>query len=432
MALQLRSPDPMRTANVQRNSARYANAGAIGFSSAAAGVVRRIMSDPELRGRSAQEVATRIGRGVDLVRQAFGLVAEQARRAAGDTRVSLAQIVGRVTPDMTLDDVLARFGSRAAPPATSPSPTYVLRPSILNECLRCVPHARHSPYVQRMIRVGGRGEAMGFGGDAGKITLAPPGSTASSPSTQWSHTVQPGENPSQITKERTGDDRRYVELIDANPSKPTVGDRLNPYSTGFNFKSLMAGEVLDLPKSWNIYVNDAGQWSPGVPLPAGKPAPTPSPAPGPTGVYSSTLPAGAITAIKLQLGAWGKKEGTSSYPGPFDVNEVIDEAFRTAVAGFQKWWNANRGGSLRTDGSLDKGTHDAINAYSVGMGTTTSPGGTSTPGPGLPPPFGGKPSTPATPGGGGPIATTGSKERVGGSEGPLIALAALAAWKAFG
>jgi hypothetical protein len=307
---------------------------------------------------------------------------------------------------------------------------------VLDECLSCLPpNLRQSDYVRRMLYLARTGaiDARGMS-DAG-ITS---GATATDPSYQWRWTVVTGDNPSLIAKKITGDDRRYVELIAANPSKPTKGDPSSPYSTGYNFASLTTGEKLYVPKAWNVYIaSDGSGYTGGTPLPAG-PAPTTPTSTTTTspGMYTATLPTGTITAIKLQLGGWGKKEGTlTTYPGLFDTNDVIDEAFLGAVRKFQTWSNDKRGTALRTDGQLDADTHAALNAYTSGSVPTTMPGTTpgtttppaTTPPSGLPPLFT-PPASTTTPGGG-PVAVETKTKKVGGSAGPLIAILALGAAK---
>ncbi len=76
----------------------------------------------------------------------------------------------------------------------------------------------------------------------------------------WSGPFAPekGDSLYGLAKTLTGDGRRYVELIAANPEKPTVGDPLNPFSTGYSFLDLVEGERIRIPKSWNPFLSDAG------------------------------------------------------------------------------------------------------------------------------------------------------------------------------
>lgn len=93
---------------------------------------------------------------------------------------------------------------------------------------------------------------------------------ASNPDFQWQYQVKEGDSPTRITKKYLGTDNRkavdptssartaYVELIDQNPDNGTVGDRNNPWSSGFNFASLRPGDVLNIPKAWNAYIDEQG------------------------------------------------------------------------------------------------------------------------------------------------------------------------------
>lgn len=84
---------------------------------------------------------------------------------------------------------------------------------------------------------------------------------ASAPDRQWYYTVQEGDSPTSITDDVLGSDRRYVELIDANPGFKTVGERLSPWSTGYNFASLNPGDILKLPLAWNDHIDELGNYS---------------------------------------------------------------------------------------------------------------------------------------------------------------------------
>jgi len=105
---------------------------------------------------------------------------------------------------------------------------------------------------------------------------------ASNPIFQWTYTVQSGDSPRLITKKYLGLDYvhakdpalthswdyAYCELIDANvPPESTVGERSNPNGRvkadgtvvpPYNFTSLMPGDVLKIPKSWNPWVSETG------------------------------------------------------------------------------------------------------------------------------------------------------------------------------
>jgi hypothetical protein len=427
MMMQLRSPNPVRDAMIARARAVSALEQ---VPPDALNVYRRLLADPSLRSLTALQVADRLGRPVSSVVHGMAMLAQAARSRSG-APITASSILSAIGATSSTDEVLERFGSIASPNASSPRPSggraggsYVLRPDVLEACLDCMPWARNSEMVRRMIYLPGVGNVARASSEASGMLTDTTGKFATDPAYQWKWTVVAGDNASRIAKQITGDDRRYPELIASNPSKATVGSSSSPYSTGYNFKTLSVGEQLLLPKAWNVYIaSDGSGYTGGTPLPAGA-APVPYVPPPKTGsgAYSATLPAGSVLAVKLQLGAWGKKEGTlSSYPGPFDLNDAIDEPFLAAVRSFQVWSNEKKGTSLFTDGRLDKETHDAINAYSVTTTTTPPPGGL--PKFGEPPKGGGGTTTPPL------IATPGEKKKVGGSAGPLIAILALGAAK---
>lgn len=79
---------------------------------------------------------------------------------------------------------------------------------------------------------------------------------ASNPDFQWIYRVKEGDSASAISQHIIGDDRRYRELIDANPDKRTVGDRNKLFE--FNFAQLNAPEPLYVPKAWNRYIDEQG------------------------------------------------------------------------------------------------------------------------------------------------------------------------------
>jgi nucleoid-associated protein YgaU len=68
--------------------------------------------------------------------------------------------------------------------------------------------------------------------------------------TGGTYTVKKGDFPIKIAKALTGDSNRWHELIAANPTKPTKSDG--------NFATLMPGEVLHLPATWNTLALSGG------------------------------------------------------------------------------------------------------------------------------------------------------------------------------
>jgi hypothetical protein len=89
-----------------------------------------------------------------------------------------------------------------------------------------------------------------------KLPSAPRAGCRSSSDYQWwSVPAKAGESAWSITTDYTGSGGRYVELIEANPEKQTVGTK---GSTGYNFASFKIGERLRIPKAWNVYVDEQG------------------------------------------------------------------------------------------------------------------------------------------------------------------------------
>lgn len=63
----------------------------------------------------------------------------------------------------------------------------------------------------------------------------------------------------------TGNGLRYVELIQANPELFAIGDPLNPMLTGYSFVGgIKDGERLRVPKSWDQYIDETGDYSGGT------------------------------------------------------------------------------------------------------------------------------------------------------------------------
>lgn len=70
--------------------------------------------------------------------------------------------------------------------------------------------------------------------------------------------------PFYLAEAITGNGLRYVELIMANPEKKTVGDPTNPMLTGYSFVSLAEGERVRIPRTWNQYIDQIGDYSGGT------------------------------------------------------------------------------------------------------------------------------------------------------------------------
>lgn len=96
---------------------------------------------------------------------------------------------------------------------------------------------------------------------------------ATHPDYQWCYVVQDGDSAGLIAEKMLGASLawRYVELLAANPQKPTTGDTVSPDGSDseLNFVSLEAGERLNVPRTWNRWIDQSGR-------PSGNPLPYPS------------------------------------------------------------------------------------------------------------------------------------------------------------
>lgn len=91
----------------------------------------------------------------------------------------------------------------------------------------------------------------------------------SNPLFQWVYTVANGDSPWAIATLAFGPSApiaRVVELIQYNPTEvltgrkmQTKGDPLNPNTSGYNFVTLLPGDVLRIPKTWNAWVDQTGK-----------------------------------------------------------------------------------------------------------------------------------------------------------------------------
>lgn len=85
---------------------------------------------------------------------------------------------------------------------------------------------------------------------------------ASNPDYQWCYVLrEEGESAGSIATKILGPEQswRYVELLTANPHKPTSGkleDAAGP--NGLNFTSLELGETIRIPRSWNSHIDQLG------------------------------------------------------------------------------------------------------------------------------------------------------------------------------
>lgn len=105
---------------------------------------------------------------------------------------------------------------------------------------------------------------------------------ASNPNFQWYRVVGNPDNASLMAKRVTGNERRYPEIVTYAkqafaPGKSTLlpsgivrldytfirdmrtkGDPANPFSSGYNWVSLVPGDRIPIPKTWNIFIDEQG------------------------------------------------------------------------------------------------------------------------------------------------------------------------------
>ena len=299
---------------------------------------------------------------------------EPTSRVVDIARELASRVTGRqidMNSSMTFDQALAA-GGRASAAGALRGPSRPLMRPVFRRVVRIPAH-----YFKGAGSCHGCGTAGGPSGPS-KNYMPPgtPGYYRVPPTVQTYWTIEAGETPSEIAYWVTGSGgvARVRELLDANPEKARTG---TPGTPSYNFASFVVGTSVKLPKSWNVYVAKDPK---GVSLVWGTrggvypeaPA-APAPAPSTPGDFVSTLPAGAITSAKLKLGAWGMSEKIPgwAYPGPYDVNDAVDEAFRAAVRAFQQWSNG-RGAKLREDGAFDQPTALALTAYAPSSAPVSS------------------------------------------------------------
>lgn len=85
--------------------------------------------------------------------------------------------------------------------------------------------------------------------------VSPDSKAPSPPDFQWYWLINSGDNPSRIAKTILGNEKKYPDLVLANPELPSTGDYKNPYSTGYNFKSgFTTGRLIRIPRAWNAFI----------------------------------------------------------------------------------------------------------------------------------------------------------------------------------
>ncbi len=97
--------------------------------------------------------------------------------------------------------------------------------------------------------------------------LVPQSGVATRDGYEWGYLVGPGDTAGGIAEAIVGDDRRYQELVIANPTIKTVGDPgVYVGDRAYNFApgTLTPGAGLLLPLAWSIYIDQTGHPRGGV------------------------------------------------------------------------------------------------------------------------------------------------------------------------
>ncbi len=169
--------------------------------------------------------------------------------------------------------------------------------------------------------------------------------------------VEKGDYPILIAKKLTGDGNRYRELHAANPQKKIATEGQFKGS----FATLYAGEVLNLPLSWQKPVS--------APAPV---ATAPTVTSVPTASKPELIPTGVIQGVlqgKVILAAWNQTDGANA-AGPTDYGQRPEDLSTSwgprdtlVCKSFQNWSNKLGNPLLNTDGVLDSATLVALQAW---------------------------------------------------------------------
>lgn len=377
-----------------------------------------ILNDPRLRSARAEELAAVCG--------------DTPSQASASIAAAFAALTGRPPPrdprlDLSVDDLTVLAGDPAfvshpfhgAHPMPSRN-VFILGPEATEAIVSHCPELARTHWVQFWRQENGGvprttgGPLCLFHDSDGSLTIhhdegahgpkgppksyRPPGTPGLYRSNkQWSIPIMDGYTASEIALWYTGKPERYMELLKANPDYPQVG---GPVWVA-NFAPLKTGTTIVTPIEWAPYISSEGDWGtkgeeyPEAPADVAT-IPVPDIEKKTTGDdYEASLPDGRIAALKGELGAIASRfpsSGLGGYPGPYDLNDTIDEAFRAAVLKFQKWANGQRyvipgmpgiygTPSLAETGRLDSQTVFEIDTYATKVAVT---GGTPE---GVPDPF---------------------------------------------
>lgn len=193
--------------------------------------------------------------------------------------------------------------------------------------------------------------------NASRLSLRRASDTAGLDQTGTKYVVEKGDYPVKIAQKLTGNQNRYRELIQANPQKKlaTSGQFKGSFAT------LNAGEILNLPASWQRPISEPVRTAPptSVSTPSVK-----AEAGAPTDISASVLQGKAI------LAAWGQTDGAnqagvSDYGGQIlDMSTTIGPRDALQIQSFQNWYNNQASNSkISQTGSLDASTLAALQSW---------------------------------------------------------------------
>lgn len=305
---------------------------------AAIGVVSKVSSGSALLPRAAgipNIVLSRVRAPLSALHPNLQMAVDTLRRNPGAMTIDPRLLAGRMgTSTQLVNDALKRVGTSA------------------------LPWRSFSPNAAMMVqRNAGNIPAMWL--------KALHHNTAGLDQTGTKYVVEAGDYPTRIAQKLTGNANRWKELLPANPRKPVA--KTGKFAG--SFATLNAGEVLNLPSSWQK-PNPSTSSIP-TPTPTLKPDPSaPQPAQSSTTVNAA---AAGILQGKATLIAWGntdgsKQAGVSDYGlQAADLSPVIGPRDSLEISSFQNWANANPlavGGVRKlSGGNMDAETLSALQSW---------------------------------------------------------------------
>jgi hypothetical protein len=174
------------------------------------------------------------------------------------------------------------------------------------------------------------------------------------------YVVENGDFPGKIAKKLTGKENLWPQLIAANPQKKTKTTKL-----GKEFVTLVAGERLNVPKSW-VLLN--------APAPGGTP-----------GTATPSTDTAAILQAKSLLVTWSKTDGlteaglTDYGTRPEDLSTTFGPRDKLVALAFEKWSNRVRGTKLTADGEMNPELSTALRNWAEARASLPVPPVSTTP-----------------------------------------------------